>query len=86
MRRGFYLNPDEYTDDVFIGVTVPILGKKSMVFADTYVDAITFATKTLGLTNRQADKLFFSSDWPEGFDNTPKGAANRIRHFIKTGK
>tara|TARA_R110000868_G_scaffold4119_19_gene25072 strand:- start:98 stop:463 length:366 start_codon:yes stop_codon:yes gene_type:complete len=67
---------------------------------DTYGshESYYFAGKSiLGLTDKQADKLFYLSDWPVSFlvdyikcvnrGNSPaKIVAARIDHFRKTGK
>ena len=52
-----------------------------------------FARESLGLTIEESFKLFLPGSWPynnlsgrEMFNETPKGAAKRIRYFIKTGE
>lgn len=58
-----------------------------------YADSL--ATSDLGLDDYDAHKLFYPLDWPtedediqyySKFENTPAGAAARIRHFVETGE
>ena len=47
--------------------------------------------KVLGLNSQQASRLFLVEAWPAKFcltddESDPKNAANRVNHFIKTGK
>jgi hypothetical protein len=76
--------------------------QKKLEYLDTGFVAFDFARRSLGLNDEQACSLFYPDRWPGYsygggdpdkktkkiglFDNTPKGAAERIRHFIKTGK
>jgi hypothetical protein len=57
------------------------------------VDPREKAQEILGLSNGEADLLFFAENWPykpntstKMFLDTPKGAAARIRYLIKEGK
>lgn len=48
------------------------------------------AERLLGLSREESNRLFLPTEWPGGyqfnvFPNTPKGAADRIRHFVRTG-
>lgn len=53
------------------------------------------AREILGLTPEETEALFYPGNWPgcaetndpyTKFPNTPKGAADRIRHFVQTGE
>lgn len=97
LRRGYALND---RGEVFAPIT--LFGK--LTYTPTGYEAPEFAKKTLGLTEKQAAKLFYPESWPtEGnqdepynwynhdsyfnkFPNTPQGAADRLDHFVKTGK
>ena len=100
VRNGFLLNQNGY---VAVEVTVPGVKKPQVATLNdyNYNYAPDFATKSLGLTEKEEKLLFYPEGWPgydEGskenywtetntqFPNTPKGAAARIRHLIKTGK
>jgi hypothetical protein len=91
-RQGFLLNEDGTvaTEVKVPGVKKPVVIKLKVDNAN--VDAPEFAKVSLGLTEQEEDLLFYPDRWPVNesgdreFDDTPKGAAARIRYLIKTGK
>jgi hypothetical protein len=91
-RQGFLLNED---GTVATEVKIPGIKKPVVIelkVDDANVDAPAFAKTSLGLTEQEEELLFYPSQWPVDentnslFENTPKGAAARIRYLIKTGK
>lgn len=80
--QGYKVKFDQYGDYKLFkpnGQLVPDLP------GSPFVPAFIAGQREFGLTAGQAERLFNSSYWPEGFDYTdPKSAAARIDHFIAT--
>lgn len=68
------------------------LNSAEEVFNGNYKGSVSeVASNELNLDREESDLLFYEENWPRKngkkmFPKTPKGAANRIRYFIKTGK